>query len=231
MRAGQRLHDAADRALQLQLGGPVGTLAQMNGRGSAVATTMAHLLGLRNPDLAWHTQRDAWVSLGCELGVLAGSLGKIGRDLSLLGQFELSEVFEPSAPGRGGSSAMPHKRNPVSCLVAISAAARVPQLVASLLVAMPQENERALGLWQAEQAEWPMLVMTVHGSLAAIADALEGLSVDVSRMRKNLQQLHDALPPEVAGQWFHTDLANDAAAIMQHQVDSLQSQFDGVVPG
>lgn len=228
VRARLRLHHAAGQGLQLQLGGAVGTLAQMNGKGPAVAASMARLLGLRHPDLSWHTQRDAWVSLGCELGILAGSLGKIGRDLSLAGQFELGEVFEPSAPGRGGSSAMPHKRNPVSCLIAISAATRAPQQVASLLAAMPQENERALGLWQAELAEWPALVMTVHSSLAAVADALEGLVVDTSRMRQNIQRLRDAVPPDVADQWFRTDLADDAAAAMRDQVETLRREFDSV---
>lgn len=228
VRAHLRLHRTAGQALQLQLGGAVGTLAQMKGKGPAVAASMARSLGLHNPEISWHTQRDAWVSLGCELGVLAGSLGKIGRDLSLAGQFELSEVFEPSGPGRGGSSAMPHKRNPVSCLTAISAAARAPQQVASLLAAMPQENERALGLWQAELAEWPALVMTVHGSLAAMADALQGLVVDTARMRQNIQRLVQALPSSVAGQWFNAELADDIAVTTQQQADRLRREFDSV---
>ncbi|MBB1624039.1 lyase family protein [Achromobacter sp. UMC71] len=231
VRAHLRMHDTAGQALQLQLGGAVGALAQMGGKGPAVAASMARSLGLRNPDISWHTQRDAWVSLGCELGVLAGSLGKIGRDVSLAGQFELGEVFEPSAPGRGGSSAMPHKRNPVSCLTAISAATRAPQQVASLLAAMQQENERALGLWQAEQAAWPELVMTVHGSLAAMADALEGLVVDTARMRQNIQRLADAVPSDVAGQWFRAELADDIATTTRRQAEKLRREFDSVDAG
>ncbi|MBR8655131.1 3-carboxy-cis,cis-muconate cycloisomerase [Achromobacter sp. Marseille-Q0513] len=226
VRADARLRHAAEQALQLQLGGPVGTLANMDGKGQAVAASMARALGLRDPGLSWHTQRDAWNGLGCELGILAGSLGKIGRDLALAGQFEVAEAFEPAAPGRGASSAMSHKRNPASCLTAIAAAARAPQLVASLLSAMPQENERALGLWQAEQADWPALVMTVQGSLAAMADALEGLVVDEARMRRNIQQLCDAVPDDVAREWFRADLAEGIAAGTLHHVGVLRREFE-----
>lgn len=226
VRAHRRLRRAAEDALQLQLGGPVGTLAQMDGKGPAVAASMARALGLRNPDMSWHTQRDAWVGLGCELGILAGSLGKIGRDLALAGQFELGESVEPSAPGRGGSSAMPHKRNPVSCMTAIAGASRAPQLVAGLLAAMPQENERALGLWQAELADWPTLIMTVDGSVAAMANALAGLVVDAPRMRQNIERLRDAVPPDIADTWFRTELAEGAAAATLRHADQLRHEFD-----
>ena len=166
-----RLRDAARHALQLQLGGAVGTLAQMKGQGAAVRQRMAKELGLGDPGATWHTQRDEWVALGCELGLVTGSLGKIAVDIALLGQYEVGEVAEPSEPGRGGSSAMPHKRNPVASMVAIAAAHRAPQRVAALLGAMPQQHERALGAWQAELAEWPQLLMSAHGSVRAMAGA------------------------------------------------------------
>ncbi|MFS2167288.1 lyase family protein, partial [Variovorax sp. Varisp62] len=126
-----RLRDAARHALQLQLGGAIGTLAQMKGQGAAVRKRMAKELGLGDPGATWHTQRDEWVALGCELGLVTGSLGKIAVDIALLGQYEVGEVAEPSEPGRGGSSAMPHKRNPVASMVAIAAAHRAPQRVAA----------------------------------------------------------------------------------------------------
>ena len=124
VRSRMRLRDAAKHALQLQLGGAVGTLAQMKGQGAMVRRRMAKELGLGDPGATWHTQRDEWVALGCELGLVAGSLGKIAVDIALLGQYEVAEVAEPSEPGRGGSSAMPHKRNPVASMVAIAAAHR-----------------------------------------------------------------------------------------------------------
>ena len=162
-------------ALQLQLGGAVGTLSVMGDAAGAVADHMAAALQLGRPLGAWHTQRDDWVALGCEVGVLCGSLGKIAKDISLLAQGEIGEVAEPSGSTsgeqRGGSSAMPHKRNPVASMIALAAATRAPHRVAALLAAMPQEHERGLGNWQAELAEWPGLFMSAHGAVHALADA------------------------------------------------------------
>jgi 3-carboxy-cis,cis-muconate cycloisomerase len=126
VRSLQRIEVAAGRALRVQLGGAVGTLAQMKGRGPQVVAFLAEELDLRAPEAVWHTQRDEWLALGCELGLLAGSLGKMAKDIALMGQYEVGELAEPSAPGRGGSSAMPHKRNPVACMVALAASARAP---------------------------------------------------------------------------------------------------------
>lgn len=204
---------AADAALQVQLGGAVGTLAQMSGKGPAVARRMAESLGLTEPAAPWHTQRDRWVLLGCELGVIAGSLGKIAGDIALMSQFELAEVSEPSEEGRGGSSAMPHKQNPVASMVAISAAHRVPPLVNTLMAAMPQAHERALGPWQAELATWPALVLAVHGSVRAMAGALSGLVVHADRMRANIDALRDRIPASAADEWFAPELAENAGAM------------------
>ena len=210
-----RLRTAAQAALKLQLGGAVGTLAVMSDergeRGPAVARHMAAELqvalhGLTPAFGAWHTQRDEWVALGCEVGVLCGVLGKIGKDISLLAQAEVGEVAEPSGKAggeasgamsgathgasRGGSSAMPHKRNPVAAMVALAAAGRAPHRVAALLGAMAQEHERGLGNWQAELAEWPGLFISAHGAARALADAAAGLFVDTARMRRNIDALH-----------------------------------------
>lgn len=221
-----RLRDAAKHALQLQLGGAIGTLAQMKGQGAAVRKRMAGELGLGDPGSTWHTQRDEWVALGCELGLMTGSLGKIAVDISLLGQYEVSEVTEPSEPGRGGSSAMPHKRNPVASMVAIAAAHRAPQRVAALLGAMPQQHERALGAWQAELAEWPQLLMSAHGSVRAMAAALPGLQVDAARMRANIDRLRAELPRDAADEWFAPALAHDAGQTALAEVKALQARLD-----
>lgn len=228
VRGRERLQATAQAALQLQLGGAVGTLAQMKGQGAEVRARLAAALQLRDPGATWHTQRDSWTALGCELGLLAGSLGKIAFDISLLGQYEVAEVTEPAEPGRGGSSAMPHKRNPVASMVALAAAQRAPQQVAALLAAMPQQHQRALGPWQAELAEWPALWLTVQGSAHALAGALPGLNVDAARMRANIDRLRAELPAQAADEWFDPSLADGAAALARQQTQDLQTRFDDV---
>ena len=190
LRCRQRLRAAGLQALQLQLGGAVGTLSVMGERGPAVAHRVADDLGLRLPPGPWHTQRDELASLACELGVLAGALGKIAKDISLMAQGELGELAEPSGAGRGGSSTMPHKRNPVAAMTALAGALRTPHRVAALLAAMVQEHERGLGNWQAELAETAGLYLGVHGALKALADAAPGLQVDAARMRHNIDAQH-----------------------------------------
>jgi 3-carboxy-cis,cis-muconate cycloisomerase len=223
VRARARLARASEAALQLQLGGAVGTLAGFGDRGAAIARRVGERLGLAVPAGAWHVQRDAWVGLGCEVAELCGSLGKIGRDLALLAQAEVGEVAEPSAPGRGSSSAMPHKRNPVAALIAIAAATRAPQIAATLLAAMPQEHERGLGDWQAELAQWPALFLAAHGALRALADACGGLDVDVARMRANLDR-HLGAVAAGAG----AAPAVDIDAEMQHAGAAVQAQLDAL---
>ena len=198
VRARSRLSVAGRAALKVQLGGAVGTLATLGDAGPAVARGVADRLGLSPGDGAWHTQRDEWVALGCEVALLCGSLGKIGRDLALLSQGEVAEVAEPAGAGRGGSSAMPQKRNPVAAMIAIAAATRAPHQAAALLAAMGQEHERGLGGWQAELAEWPALFIGAHGSIAALADAAAGLEVDAARMRDNIERQHGAVFSEAA---------------------------------
>jgi 3-carboxy-cis,cis-muconate cycloisomerase len=222
VRSLQRLGGSAERALQLQLGGTVGTLEKMQGQGAEMARLMAQELGLSLPLMSWHTQRDSWVALGCELGLLTGSLGKIAKDIVLLSQFEVAEVAEPSEVGRGGPPGMPHKHNPVACMVALAAAQRVPQRVAALLAAMPQEHERAAGALQAELAEWPQLLMSVHGSARGLAQALAGLQVDPKHMRSNLNAVRASLPKEAAKEWFNPDLVQHATQLAHLQITALR---------
>lgn len=189
VRARRQINAAACRALQLQMGGAVGTLAVLGKKGPLVAQRVAQELGLKTPEAAWHTQRDEWVRLGMEVAVLAGSLGKIATDLSLMAQGEIAELAEPVGAGRGGSTALPHKRNPVSCLTALAAAHRVPQRAATLLATMGQEHERGLGNWHAELGEWPGLFISTHGALAAMREAIEGLHIDPARMQRNIDAM------------------------------------------
>lgn len=221
VRSRQRLRASARDALSVQFGGVVGTLAQMQGKGPQVLSLMAADLKLKAPAFAWHTQRDEWVALGCELGLLVGSLGKIGKDLSLMSQFEVGEVREPAEPGRGTSAAMLHKHNPVASLVALAASVRVPQRVAALLAAMPQEHERALGNWQAEVAEWPGLLMSAHGPARAMGQALPGLQVDAQRMLTNLEAVRAGLSVQAAQEWCSPALAVDAGKMTRAQVAAL----------
>lgn len=185
-RASARVADALEHASVVQLGGATGSLASLGEAGPAVIRALAARLGLRVPDGAWHTERTAIVDLACALGLACGALGKVGRDISLLAQTEVGEVAEPSAPGRGGSSAMPHKRNPVASAQALAAATRAPGLVATMIAAMPQEHERALGGWQAEWETLPTLVALTADAAGVMAEALSGLQVDTARMRANL---------------------------------------------
>ena len=185
-RSRQRLRELKPRLLVLQFGGASGTLAALGEQAMPIAQALAEELQLTLPDQPWHTQRDRLVEFGSVLGLIAGSLGKLGRDISLLMQTEAAEVFEPSAPGKGGSSTMPHKRNPVGAAVLIGAATRVPGLLSTLFSAMPQEHERSLGLWHAEWETLPEICCLVSGSLKQALLVADGLEVDAERMARNL---------------------------------------------
>lgn len=194
-RSRDQLHTLSQHALVLQLGGAAGNLSTLAEAGDRVAARMAAQLQLGCPDSSWHTQRDAWMRLGMEVAVLSGSLSKIAKDLALLSQAEVGEVFARDAH-QGGSSAMPHKRNPVACMQAVAASIQVPHLAATLLSTMSQAHERALGEWQAEVAVWPQLWVQAFGATSAIRDALAGLHVDAARMTHNIDQLQGVIYSE-----------------------------------
>jgi len=181
-----RLAEAGRAASVLQFGGAAGTLAALGDRGLDVAAALAKELDLVLPALPWHGHRDRLVDLAAALGLLVGALGKMARDLSLLMQTEVAEAFEPAGQGRGGSSTMPHKRNPIACAVALAAATRVPPLVATLLAAMPQEQERGLGSWHAEWETLPAIFLLASGALHHMTEAIAGLTVDAARMGENI---------------------------------------------
>jgi 3-carboxy-cis,cis-muconate cycloisomerase len=182
----QRLQQTRQRALALQFGGACGTLAALRDKGIAVSAALARELDLVEASLPWHSHRDRVVEVAATLGLLAGTLGKIGLDIALMMQSEVAEAFEPAAEGKGGSSAMPHKRNPVGSVVAQAAALRVPGLVAVMLSAMLQEHERGVGGWHAEWETLPQIVLLTAGALHQTVAMVGGLEVDAARMRKNL---------------------------------------------
>ncbi|MGE5730001.1 MAG: 3-carboxy-cis,cis-muconate cycloisomerase [Gemmatimonas sp.] len=181
------VRNALERARVLQLGGASGTLAAFGDRGMEVARVMAADLALSQPELPWHASRDRLAALCCALGVATGAMGKIARDVALLAQTEVAEAFEAAGEGRGSSSTMPQKRNPVGSSVVLAASVRVPGLVATMLAAMPQEHERALGGWQAEWETIPALVRLSAGAARHTAEMIGGLEVDVARMRADVE--------------------------------------------
>ncbi|KRR04667.1 3-carboxy-cis,cis-muconate cycloisomerase [Bradyrhizobium jicamae] len=181
-----RLERLRSETLALQFGGAAGTLAALGDKGLAVAERLAQELNLPLPDAPWHTHRDRMAEAAGTFAILAGTCGKIARDVSLMMQTDVGEAFEPSGEGRGGSSTMPHKRNPVAAASALAAATMAPNLAATIFAAQVQDHERSAGPWHAEWPTLPTLLLVTSGGLAAIVDIAEGLEVDAARMRQNL---------------------------------------------
>jgi 3-carboxy-cis,cis-muconate cycloisomerase len=186
MRHQDRLQALRTRVCVLQFGGAAGTLASLGDSGLTVATALAKDLSLALPALPWHTHRDRMGEVATTFGLLTGTLGKIARDIALHAQTEIAELAEPLAQGRGGSSTMPHKRNPVACSAVLACAMRVPALVSTMLTAMVQEQERALGGWQAEWETLPEIASLTSAALNQLREVTSGLSVDAARMRSNI---------------------------------------------
>jgi len=206
-----RLGAARERALVVQLGGAAGTLASLGAKGMDVEAALAADLALAIPSVPWHTQRDNLCEVATVLGLIVATLGKLARDVALLAQTEVGEVSEPAKAGRGGSSTMPQKRNPVGASVALAASVRVPGLVATMLTAAVQEHERGLGNWPAEWVTLPEIAMLTGGALDAIANVIEGLEVDVERMRANLQLSQGQILAEAAQMALAPALGRDVA--------------------
>jgi 3-carboxy-cis,cis-muconate cycloisomerase len=195
----------------VQLGGAAGTLAALGPAGPSVVRFLALELDLPEPTLPWHTNRVRVGQLAAALGVVSGVLAKVALDIVLLAQTEVAEVAEPAGDGRGGSSAMPHKRNPAGAVRVIAGTRRVPALVATLLGAMAQEHERAAGAWQSEWEPLTELLRLVGGAAAATRELLSGLRVDQQRMRENLAAGGDALMSESVAARLAPDLGRTGA--------------------
>jgi 3-carboxy-cis,cis-muconate cycloisomerase len=181
-----RLVEIRPRVLTGQFGGAAGTLASLGARGLEVQAALMDELGLAQPEIAWHTHRDRFAETGCFLGLVTGTLGKIATDVKLMMQTEVGEAFEAFAPGRGSSSTMPQKRNPVACNYILACTSIVRQQVAALLEAMVEDHERASGPWQIEWVAIPEIFLLASGALAHAHALVTGLHVDAARMRANL---------------------------------------------
>jgi 3-carboxy-cis,cis-muconate cycloisomerase len=181
-----RLRRFRSEGLALQFGGAAGTLAALGDKGLLVAQRLALELGLPLPDAPWHTHRDRIAEAASVFAILSGTCGKIARDVQLMMQTDVAEAFEPSGQGRGGSSTMPHKRNPVGAATALAAAGMAPNLAATIFAAQVQDHERSAGQWHAEWPTLPLLQLVTSGALASTVDIAEGLEVDIARMRVNL---------------------------------------------
>jgi 3-carboxy-cis,cis-muconate cycloisomerase len=185
-RSRERLTRLRREGLPLQFGGAAGTLAALGEHGFGVAERLAALLDLQLPDAPWHSHRDRLTEIASCMAILAGTCGKIAKDVALMMQMEVAEAFEPAKAGRGGSSTLPHKRNPMGAVAALSAAAVAPNLVATLLASMVQEHERGLGGWQTEWMTLPVLALATSGALDAVVNIAEGLEIDIERLKTNL---------------------------------------------
>jgi 3-carboxy-cis,cis-muconate cycloisomerase len=182
-----RLRETHERCLVLQFGGAVGTLASLSSHAQTVAKNLSVELQLPLPQIPWHSHRDRLAEIATTLGLLTGTLGKIASDIALHAQTEIAEIHEPAEQGRGASSTMPHKRNPLACAAILSAATRVPGLVSTMLSAMPQQHERGLGGWHAEWETLPQIVCLTAGALHQLAHITPKLELDISRMQQNLE--------------------------------------------
>ena len=196
------LNELRVERLAAQLGGAAGTLASLGEAGPAVAEAYAEALGLPEPVLPWHTLRGRIGELASALAVTSGAVAKVARDVILLSQTEVAEVREAHL---GGSSAMPHKRNPVAAISALACAQQAPGLAATLLGAMAHEHERAAGSWHAEWRPLSELLRSTGSAVAWLRESLEGLEADTERMRANLDAtggrlLAERLVGEVGGE-------------------------------
>jgi 3-carboxy-cis,cis-muconate cycloisomerase len=208
-----RVDAAFDAAAVAQLGGAAGTLAALGDRGLAVARALAEELKIPAPAAPWHTDRDRLGALVASAGVYTATLGKVARDIALLMQDEIGEAAEPG----GGSSTMPHKRNPSGCATVLAAATRMPGLVAAFLAGMVQEHERGVGGWQ---AEWPTVAAAVQATgaaAAALADAAVGLTIHPERMRANIERIRGVVFAERVVMLLAPRVGKDAAQALVQQ--------------
>jgi 3-carboxy-cis,cis-muconate cycloisomerase len=181
-----RIREVRAQALVLQFGGAVGTLAASGSEALAIRSNLARRLELGEPAIAWHTARDRFFEVASAMAMLTGCLGKIAMDASLLMQTEVGELTEAAEEGRGGSSAMPHKRNPVAPTMIVAACSRVPGLLATISASMIQENERSVGRWHAEWNPLPQIVCLAGGTIQHADDLFSRLEVNRDRMRQNI---------------------------------------------
>lgn len=223
VRCHARVTASAADACILQFGGASGTLAALGDLGMAVGAELARELHLPLPDGPWHAHRDRLAALLAAAGIYTGTLGKLARDISLLMQHEVGEAAESG----GGSSTMPHKRNPAGCATALAAATRVPGLVSAFLSGMVQEHERSVGGWHAEAPTVAAIIQATGAALASMADACESLSIDQARMRRNIDATHGFVFAERAMMLLAPRIGRDAADRLVRQAMESARRDDG----
>jgi 3-carboxy-cis,cis-muconate cycloisomerase len=185
--ARQSLHQVRTARLAVQFGGAAGTLASLGDAGPQVAALLGEELGLLVPVLPWHTNRQRIIEIAAALAGACAALGKVARDVTLLAQTEVAEVREAAAADRGGSSAMPHKQNPVAAITILGCTKQTPGLLATLTSAAEQEHQRAAGAWHSEWLPFSQLLTLTSSAASWSAELLSNLHVDRSRMRANLE--------------------------------------------
>ncbi len=206
-----RLAEIRPRIEVFEFGGAAGTLATLGDKGLAVQEALARELGLAQPEIAWHTERDRIAEAGCFLGLLTGTLAKFTTDLKLMMQTEVGEASEPYVANRGSSSTMPQKRNPISCCYIHACAAAVRQGVAALLDAMVEDHERATGPWEIEWITLPDIFTLAGGALAQACFVLEGLNVHTEQMRANLDVTRGLIVSEAVMMGLAPKMGRDKA--------------------
>jgi 3-carboxy-cis,cis-muconate cycloisomerase len=211
LRHRRRVRELRRRGLALQFGGAAGTLASLGADGWRVSEKLAETLGLAHPDISWHASRDRVGEIATTLGLVAATLGKIAKDISLLMQTEVAEAFEAAEAERGVSSTMPQKRNPVACAAILSASVRIPGLVATVLSGMVHEHERGLGNWPSEWETLPDIFNLCAGALDRTDELISGLEVDSDRMRANLDLTHGLIMAEAVSMGLASRIGKSAA--------------------
>ena len=207
----ERLEQLRPRVLMGQFSGAAGTLASLHGRGLEVSDALMEELGLARPAIAWHTARDTIAETLAFLALVTGSLAKIATDVVLLTATETGEVFEPFAPGRGGSSTMPQKRNPVSSELILACAKQVQSRAALVMDAMAADLERSTGPWHVEWAALPEAFVLASGALAQARFLVEGLRVDPDAMRANMDLTRGLIVSEAVMMGLAPGLGRQAA--------------------
>jgi 3-carboxy-cis,cis-muconate cycloisomerase len=229
----ERLQQLKPRVLVGEFGGASGTLSSLEKGAMETQAGLMKELGLGQPLISWHTVRDNFAEVGAFLGIVGGSLGKIAMDVKLLMQTEVAEVFEPYAPGRGSSSTMPQKRNPISCLYIHANISVVRQLAASLMDAMVADHERSTGPWEIEWVSMCEIFCLMSGALKQTKFVLAGLEVDAVQMRRNIDMTHGlvmseavmmGLGPYIGREYAHDlvyDICREALKQKRHLIELL----------
>jgi 3-carboxy-cis,cis-muconate cycloisomerase len=213
-RATARLGGSFIETQILQFGGASGSLSALGGKAEPVMMALARRLDLVLPPAPWFTQRVRVAALAQDAALVVGALAKAARDIALMMQIEVGEAAEPSGPGRGGSSTMPHKRNPVGAALVLAAAQRAPMLAATIVAAMPQEHERALGGWQAEWPTLAALIEALGSAVEAMAEVAAGLAIDADAIQANMDAADAAVHAERATFLLAATMGKDKAGAL-----------------